>query len=194
MLNTDLFQRFDRKAQIITLKDCGAIVAYTGLSAGDKVVDAGTGSGFLAAFLANIVGPQGKVYTYEIDGHSAKLSQQNFERAGLRNIELRQKSVLEGIEEQNVHLVTLDLPDSEKALLHAFKALVAGGYCVGYLPNTEQLSKFVEEGERVGFRHERSLELIVREWLVRKQGTRPDNTGLLHTAFLAFLRKPFGKL
>lgn len=193
MLNPDLFQRFGRKAQIMTPKDTGAIIAQTGLGAGDTVVDAGTGSGFLAATLANVVGKDGKVITYEIDETQARMAEQNFKLAGMQNVEVKRKDVTAGIEERNAHLITLDLPDSEKALATALEALVQGGWCVGYLPNTEQLKKFVLEGEKIGFRHERSIELIAREWLVREQGTRPENTGLVHTAFLAFLRKPFGK-
>jgi tRNA (adenine57-N1/adenine58-N1)-methyltransferase len=193
MLNPDLFGRFARRAQVITLKDAGAIAAFTGLGAGDRVVDAGAGSGFLAAFLANAVGPQGRVTTYESNPEHARVARQNLERAGLRNVELKEQDVFAGIGERDVHLVTLDLPDGGKALAHAFGALVPGGWCVGYLPHAEQLKGFVLEGERAGFRHERSLEVIAREWLVRGAGTRPENTGLTHTAFLAFLRKPFGK-
>lgn len=193
MLNIDIYQRFSRRAQVITLKDAGAIAAFTGLGAGDRVVDAGTGSGFLAAFLSNAVGPQGRVYTYEVHPEQARIASDNLKRAGMTNVEVKQKSILDGIDENDVHLITLDMPDSEKVLAHAMKALVPGGFCVGYVPHAEQLNRFVTEGEKIGFRHERSLEIIAREWLARGYGTRPENSGLLHTAFLAFLRKPFGR-
>ncbi len=41
------------------LKDCALISAFTGLQSGDFVVDAGTGSGWLAIYLGSIVAPDG---------------------------------------------------------------------------------------------------------------------------------------
>ena len=60
----EIFRKLSRGPQIVTLKDAGIIAAYTGLSPGDLVVDAGSGSGFLAIFMGNIVRPEGRVVSY----------------------------------------------------------------------------------------------------------------------------------
>src|SRR3989344_5129220 len=49
----DLYRKIRRIAQIIPLKDIGLIIAETGVNAKSKVIDAGSGSGALACFLAN---------------------------------------------------------------------------------------------------------------------------------------------
>ncbi len=50
----DFLRKAKRGPQIIPPKDFGMIVAETGCGKDWKVVDAGTGSGFLAMMLANI--------------------------------------------------------------------------------------------------------------------------------------------
>jgi tRNA (adenine57-N1/adenine58-N1)-methyltransferase len=190
LIDVGLFKKFKRGPQVILLKDASLIAGFTGLGFGGKIVDVGAGSGFLAIFLGNLVGEKGFVHSYERRAEFADLSRKNVAKAGLQDIvEIVEKDAFEGIEEKDVDLVTLDCADSEKLLAHAFGALREGGWCVGYTPNVEQLKEFVFEGERVGFKHERSLECAVREWLVREQGCRPETKGLTHTGFLCFLRK-----
>src|SRR3989338_4971435 len=50
----DLYRKIKRDAQIIPLKDIGFIIAETGINRESKVLDAGSGSGALACFLAAI--------------------------------------------------------------------------------------------------------------------------------------------
>src|SRR3989338_7188584 len=50
----DLYRKIKRDAQIIPLKDIGLIVAETGIGKETKVLDAGSGSGALACFLAAV--------------------------------------------------------------------------------------------------------------------------------------------
>jgi tRNA A58 N-methylase Trm61 len=47
----------------------------------------------------------------------------------------------------------------------------------------------VLRAEEIGLRHEKTVESIVREMLVRPYGVRPQTKGLLHTGYLVFLRK-----
>ena len=46
----DLIKKTKRGPQIILPKDAGTIISYSGIGAGSKVIDAGTGSGWMAAF------------------------------------------------------------------------------------------------------------------------------------------------
>ncbi len=191
MFDVSLWQKLRRGPQVILQKDAAMISAYAGLQSGDLVVDAGAGSGFLACYLGSIVAPTGRVVSYERRPEFAKIAQKNVERCGLSFVvEVKEKDVLAGIDETNVDLVTLDLGDAPLALGHAFAALKPRGFCVGYLPHAEQVQAFVAKALETGFIQKDTLEVIVRPMLVRKQGFRPENSGLLHTAYLSFLRKP----
>ncbi|VVB68374.1 tRNA (adenine(57)-N(1)/adenine(58)-N(1))-methyltransferase TrmI [Candidatus Norongarragalina meridionalis] len=183
--------KLKRGPQVILPKDASLIAGFTGLGAGDKVIDTGAGSGWLTVFLGNIVGEKGHVYSYEKRPEFAELAEKNVKKAGLEGVvEIKVKDAALGFDETEIDLVTLDCADSDLLLPNAFAALRKGGWCVGYVPHVEQAKKFVLAGEAAGFFHVRTIEAIVREWLVRERGCRPENTGLVHTGFLSFLRKP----
>lgn len=186
----ELFRKLARGPQIVTLKDAGIIAAYTGLSPGDLVVDAGAGSGFLAIFLGNIVRPKGRVVSYEVREDFAKIAARNVKKADLgKYVEVKNRDIFKGIDEKDVDVITLDMPEPWHAIDHAFKALKKGGYLVSYLPTVEQMSRFVLLCGKKGLRHEQSVECIVREMSVKESGTRPETKGLMHTAYLSFFRK-----
>ncbi len=185
------YNKLKRGPQVVLPKDAGLIAAFTGVGSGDRVVDVGAGSGWLAIFLGNIVGAQGHVYSYELREDFADLAERNAKKAGLESvIEIIRKDASQGITQTDVDLVTLDCADSDKLLPIAFGALKKGGACVGYLPHVEQVKQFVFAASDAGFNVEKVIEGIVRDWLVRDRGCRPENTGLTHTGFLVFLRKP----
>ncbi|MBI4399207.1 methyltransferase domain-containing protein [Candidatus Micrarchaeota archaeon] len=179
-------KKLKRGPQVVLPKDFGVIVGFTGVGSRSLVVDAGAGSGFLAIMLGNVAG---KVVSYEWREEFATLAEENVKRTGLKNVEIVRRDIFLGIEEKGVDLVTLDLANSEKALGYAHEALRENGYAVGYLPNVEQVKRFVEECERLKFREIFTIECIVREILVRKEGCRPETKGLLHTAYLTFAKK-----
>ncbi|ALU11844.1 protein-L-isoaspartate O-methyltransferase [Ignicoccus islandicus DSM 13165] len=65
------------------------MVAYmieaAGVKRGDKVLEIGTGSGYNAAVLAEIVGPEGKVYTIERIRELAEKAKERLEKLGYGN-------------------------------------------------------------------------------------------------------------
>lgn len=189
MFSMQVYKKLERGPQVVSLKDCALVSAFTGLQSGDNVIDAGAGSGFLAIYLASIIAPSGRVFSYEWRDDFVELAKKNISLAGLNNIEVKWKDVFEGIEEQNIDLIALDLANAEKALPHAKNALKKNGFIAGFLPNIEQVKTFVETAGELGLRHDKTIESIVRELLVRSYGTRPQTKGLLHTAFISFLRK-----
>lgn len=120
-----------------------------------------------------------------------KLAEKNLQRVGLIDrVELKQRDIFSGIDENEIDLVVLDMADSEKVVQHAFAALRLEGKLVGYHPHVEQVKKFVDECKKAGFVEILTIESNVREWLIRDQGCRPANTGLTHTGFLTFASKP----
>jgi len=182
-----LLEKLRRGPQVTLPKDIGLIIGFTGIGREGLAVDAGTGSGFLAISLANICR---RVVTYEWREDFVKLARANIERSGLANIELKHADVFGGIDESEVDLITLDLAEPEKALPHVARALKGGGFVAAYLPHAEQVSRFVEAVRGSGeFEEPFTLESIVREYLVRKEGFRPENKGITHTGYLAFARR-----
>lgn len=179
----DFIKKAKLGPQRISLKDCGLIAAYTGISSGSKVLDAGTGSGVLAMFLANIVTPK-KLVSYEIREDFAKIAKENFKKAGIKNIILKMKNIYEGISEKNLDLITLDLPEPWRVIEHAKKSLKVGGYLVAYSPSIEQTKKFFNSlGESF---YSETIECLVREWDM--EVLRPYSTMLAHTGFITFAR------
>jgi len=182
-----LNKRMKRLPQIIMTKDAAAIIANTGVMPRSLVVDAGTGSGFLAIFLANYL-PVGKIVTYEKNKKFAKVANENIKKSRLPNIKLKQKDITKGIDEKNVDLITLDMNHPEQVIKHAHRALAAGGWVVVYSPFIEQVAAVVKELKKKNFRSIKIIENIVREWQVEK-ASRPKTVGLMHTGFLTFARK-----
>jgi len=183
----EILRKCKRGPQVVLPKDIGVILAYSGVGKNSTVVDAGAGSGWLAVSLANIAK---KVTSYELRGEFAELAEKNAKRAGVsETLEIKRKNVLEGIDEREVDLVTLDLADSDKAVAHAHAALRKGGMLFGYLPHVEQSRRFFEACTAAGFGDVQMLEAINRSYLVREAGVRPENTGLTHTAYLVFATK-----
>jgi tRNA (adenine57-N1/adenine58-N1)-methyltransferase len=187
-LNDIMEKRVKRLPQIITPKDIALIVAYTGVGQGNKVIDVGTGSGFLSIILASHIKP-GKVFTYEKNKQFFKVAKKNLKLAGVEKfVQIKRKDATRGFNERNVDLVTLDLKNPEKIIPHAYRSLKPGGWLVVYSPYVEQVSKVAKEIKKKNFSSIKIVENIVREWQV-EEFTRPKTVGLMHTGFLTFARK-----
>lgn len=182
-----LEKRVKRAAQVVLPKDIALILAYTGIPNDGLVADCGTGTGYLAIFLANYLS-RGKVVTYEIDKRFIKIAGRNIKLSGLKNIKLKQKDVKRGIEEKNVDLVTIDIQTPERVIGHAYKSLKIGGYLSIYSPTMEEVMSVNKEIRKKGFSDIKTVENIVREWQTERT-TRPKTMGLMHTGFLTFARK-----
>ena len=188
-LNTivDFLNKAKRGPQVILPKDAGLIVSVTGCSPGWKVVDAGTGSGFLAIFLGNL---GCKVYTYEKKKNFYDLAKKNIEKSGLKNIKIKNSDITKGIKERNVDMVTLDMKNPERVLKHAYNSLKSGGWLVVYSMHIEQIQKVWKESRKYEFGKFNILENLKREWQIEgRTFTRPKTHMLAHTGFLTFMRK-----
>ncbi|MEK6982133.1 MAG: rRNA adenine N-6-methyltransferase family protein [Candidatus Micrarchaeota archaeon] len=181
-----IFKKLKRGGPAVILpKDSGLIISYTGLNRESLVVEAGAGSAFLTTVLAGIAK---QVTSYELKEEFAKFAEENVKRAGLTNVTIKNKDVMQGIDEKEVDLVVLDMRDSSKAVTLAHGALKKGGYLVGYLPNTDQVKEFGLECAK-HFEKVFTLESIIREYDVEEYGIRPVHFGLMHSAYLVFARK-----
>ncbi len=186
MFLPESYKRLKRGPQVILPKDIGMIIAYTGVNKNSVCLDAGTGSGWLAVSLARICR---QVTTYDIRDDFIKIAERNKINEGLENLTIKKKDVTKSISEKELDLVTLDMPNSHKAVKNASKALKQNGYICGYLPHMEQVKKFVSTLNKYKFRNLQTIEVIVRDMLVREEGVRPSTKGVWHTAYLVFAQK-----
>jgi tRNA (adenine57-N1/adenine58-N1)-methyltransferase len=188
----DYIEKMKRGPQIVHPKDAGLIIAYAGISPGDTVVEAGVGSGALTIYLANAVGPSGRVVSYELREDFARIARRNIEGIGFDDrVTIKLKDVYEGIDESNVDHIVLDLPQPENVLPHAVEVLKPGGYFVAYTPCANQVHRFFQAfwKYREKFYRPQVVEVLVREQDVKKECIRPRTTMLAHTGYITFLRK-----
>ncbi len=177
-----------RGPQVILPKDTGIIISFSGVGKDSICVDAGTGSGWLAVGLAKVCK---HVYSYDLREDFLAIAEKNRAMLNLGNLTLKVGDITKGIDERDVDLATLDMPGSEKALASVKKALRPGGIVVGYLPHLEQVKKFVQKLNSLKFTEIYTVEVTVRDILVRKEGVRPSTKGIWHTAYLVFARKAY---
>ncbi len=183
----DLFRHMKRTGAPVMPKDIGTIIAYTGLCPTDVVLDAGTGSGVLAAYMGIIAK---KVVTCEANEQFAANARKNMERAGLHNVEVRHADILEEMEkiEGPFDVITLDLQDAALAIPGAKKLLRMGGFVATYSPFFEQASAVRAAVETEGFQDVITITVTEHEMEYSKRGTRPS-TRVGHTGFITIARK-----
>ena len=183
----DAYRKIKRDAQIIPLKDIGLIIAETGINKSSRILDAGSGSGALACFLAGIAK---EVFTYEIREDFIEIVKANVDFLQLKNIHIKKINIYEKIEEKNIDAVTLDVPEPWNAIENCAKALKAGGFLVSYSPSVPQVADFVNAVKQNGhFIYLKTTEIIEREWEVEERIVRPKSKGIGHSGFLSFARK-----
>lgn len=188
----DYIIKLTRATQILYPKDIGLILVYTGIGPGSLIVEAGTGSGALTTALAHYVRPSGKVYSYEIRDEFIETARKNLKRAGvLEYVELRNKDVTQGIDEDGVDSVILDLATPWLVIPHAYKALKGGGTIASFSPTIDQVIKTVEALEEPKFVDIQTIESFIRRIKVKRGETRPETVMIGHTGYLTFAKKAF---
>ena len=185
----DFIDIMDRRCSILIQKDIGQVLAHTGLGAGSRVVDAGTGAGAIALNFGNVVGPEGQVYTYEIREDFSQVAQKNIEKFGITNIEVKNKDIKDGIDEKNIDLVFLDLPKPFEIFEEVLECLNVGGWLTVYAPYIDQAEISYRIAKKLGFYDLEIIELLERGLEVRQQGVRPKTRMVGHSGYLVFARK-----
>lgn len=180
----DQLEKIKRGPAIMTKKDIGIILSNTGIGKDSVVLDAGTGCGVTASLLARFVK---KIISYERNEDFFRLAGKNFEFLNVKNVELKNDDVYNGISEKNLDLIVFDLTEPWNALKHAYNALKSGCFLVAYLPTIVQVIDLI--AMQKGFLHYRTVEVFEREWHIEGKRVRPKNQMLGHTGFLVFLRK-----
>jgi tRNA (adenine57-N1/adenine58-N1)-methyltransferase len=183
----DYYSRIKRLPQIIPRKDIGMIIAGTGINKQSRVVDAGSGSGGLCLFLASLVKES---ITYEISEENIKIVEDNIKYLRLKNVKIKNKDIYKGIDEKDVDLIVLDVPEPWNAIKSAEKALKIGGFLVSYSPSIPQVMDFVNTiSKSNNFLILKTVEAIERKWEVDERKVRPVSQSIGHSGFLTFVRR-----
>lgn len=186
----DFIDLMDRRCSILIQKDIGNVIAKTGLGSGNRVVDAGTGAGAIALNFGNVVGEKGHIYSYEIREDFAEVAKKNIESFGLDKIvEVKNKDIKEGIDEEKIDLVFLDLTKPYEIFEDVYECLNLGGYLAVYAPYIDQIETSYRVAKKLGFDNLAIIETLEREMEVRSQGTRPKTRMVGHSGYLMFGRK-----
>ena len=179
-----------RATQIVYPKDMGILLAFTGIGPGWRVVEGGTGTGALTAFLAFHIRPDGRVYSYEIRPEFLEIARANLERAGLSGfVELKLADITQGISEREVDAVVLDIAAPWLAIPHAYEALRGGGSLASFSPTIDQVVRTVEALEARGFVAIEVVECLIRHIRAEPGKTRPEWLMRAHTGYITFARK-----
>jgi tRNA (adenine57-N1/adenine58-N1)-methyltransferase len=186
----DKLQGLHRQAQIILPRDAAQILMNCAIEPGQTVLEAGIGSGSLTIALASTVAPTGRVISYDLREAFIEHAMKNLKQSGLSGlVATKIRDVTEGIEEQDLDAVILDIPTPWLAVGHAWKALKLGGYLGSYSPLISQVEQTVNAIRQHPFIECKTYENIQREMIVSSYGTRPSFEMLGHTGYLTFARK-----
>ena len=181
----DLFQHFERTGAPMMPRDVGLVLGKTGLGAGARVLDAGTGTGVLAGYLGRV---GATVTTYEVDPEFAAVARENMALAGVTDrVEVRTGDVTAKLDRlagsDPFDAVTLDTADAPVVVERAPDLLAPGGHVAVYTPFLED-ARTVEETAREAGLSPETTETIQRRMDFDERGSRPQTAGVGHTGYL----------
>ncbi len=180
----------DRGPQVIQPEMAGQMAHYCDIGCGDTVIEGGAGSGLLAAVLAQRVGEEGKVVSYEIRDDFLRLAERNLERLGLkRSWTGKNGDITKDVEEKDVDAFMVDIPEPWEALDMAEESLKPGSPFCAYVPSTNQLEQTVRVLRERDYIDIKAFEKMERDMIVTEKGIRPSFEGLGHTGYVAIGHK-----
>jgi len=187
---SDIVLKMPRGAQVIYPKDLGAILIAADIAPGDRVLEAGVGSGALSM---TVIRAGASVVGYELREDFAERARANVAGAlgGEAPYRVEIRDVTEGIDERDLDRVLLDMPEPHNVVAPAAAALRPGGILLAYLPTINQTALLRQslDAEGSGFGLSETQEIIRRTWHVEARSVRPDHRMVGHTGFLTTARR-----
>jgi tRNA (adenine57-N1/adenine58-N1)-methyltransferase catalytic subunit len=185
----DVLQETKRNTQIMYAKDIGFALLMMDIQPGKCVIEAGSGSGALTTALATMVGPQGRVITYEVRPEMQKLAAKNITRLGLADrVTFKLRDITEGFDETAADALFLDVPNPYDYMAQVHKALKPGGFFGSILPTANQVSMLLTALHREQFAFVEVCEIMLRHYKPVPARLRPTDRMVAHTGFLIFAR------
>ncbi|AKE39166.1 tRNA(1-methyladenosine) methyltransferase-like methyltransferase [Corynebacterium camporealensis] len=185
-----------RGAAVIYPKDSAQILVEGDIFMGARVLEAGAGSGALSMSLLRAVGPEGKVFSYEVRDDHLEYAVDNVKEYFGQQPEWWEPRLGDladvDIEDLDgpVDRVILDMLSPWEHLEKVRDLLIPGGVFMTYVATVPQLMKVMEGiRELKCFTEPRAWESLVRDWKVEGLATRPEHRMNAHTAFLIWTRR-----
>ena len=183
----DVHSSLRRGPQIISPKDIAWIVYKSGLSTGDVVVEAGSGSAALTVALAQAVAPNGKVLTFESNSKHIGIANSNIDMSPWKNlVEVHEQELDANTDSIETSAVILDLPEPQKFVAWSRKSLKFGGLLICYLPTINQVEVLLSELDT--WSDVEITETLQRSWRPNLSALRPESNILGHTGFIVSAR------
>ena len=183
----DFVLEMPRGPQIIYPKDLGNIIALADIFPGATVVEGGLGSGSLTVALLRAVGAAGRVITYEVNESVLPKALANINKVvhDPPNLTVTVGDIYQGIAEEEVDRVVLDVPEPWQAVSTMGDALAMGGIMLSFLPTILQVHQLVMELNRDSrFQLIEMVETLLRPWHVTERSVRPAHRMVAHSGFL----------
>ena len=185
----DVVLKMPRGAQVIYPKDLGAILMAADIAPGQRVLEAGVGSG---ACRWRCCGPAPRSSATRSARTSPPAPERTWPRCSgpTPTTGSSIRDVTEGIDETGLDRVVLDLPEPWRVLPHAATALRPGGILLAYLPTINQTAQLREAPSSMARSAlAETVEILRRTWHVEARSVRPDHRMVGHTGFLTTARR-----
>jgi len=187
---SDLLIDLPRTTQILYPKDIGFILVTMGVGPGQKVMEAGTGSGSMTTALAYAVGDTGQVISYEVKEDVQNLARKNLSRFGLdARVDFKLRNIEEGFDETDADSFFLDVPNPYDYILQIRNALKPGGFLCCLIPTFNQVEKTLYSLRQQNFAFIEVCEILLRYYKPEPTRIRPTDRMVAHTGFLLFGRR-----
>ena len=185
----NLLRDLKRNTQIMYPKEIGMILVTMGIGPGQKVLEAGTGSGSLTTALAYAVGPEGHIYSYDNREEAQKMARHNLQKVGLDDrVTFKLADVSHGFDETGMDAVFLDLANPFDYMHQVRNALKPGGFFGSLLPTTNQVCLLLTALRQDHFAFIDVCEVLLRYYKAEESRFRPTDRMVAHTGYLIFAR------
>jgi tRNA (adenine57-N1/adenine58-N1)-methyltransferase len=186
----DILIDLPRNTQILYPKEIGYIMVTMGVGPGQRVMEAGTGSGSMTIAMAYNVGPTGKVISYEQRPEMQNLARKNLVRMGMdERVEFKLRDIAEGFDETDADAFFLDVANPYDYIAQVRAALKPGGFFCSLIPTVNQAEKLIYSLRRNKFAFIEMCEILLRYYKPEPSRLRPTDRMVAHTGFLVFARR-----
>ncbi len=186
----DILNELPRTTQILYPKDIGYILITMNVAPGQRVLEAGTGSGSMTIALGTAVGENGKIVSYEQKQDNQNLAQKNVERIGLaERVDFKLRDIRAGFDETDADSFFLDVQNAHEYIPQVRAALKPGGFFCTIIPTINQVENMLMALKRNQFAFVEVCEILLRYYKSDPARIRPVDRMVAHTGFLVFARR-----
>jgi tRNA (adenine57-N1/adenine58-N1)-methyltransferase catalytic subunit len=177
-----------RETQIVFPKDGFFICFKLDLRNGSRLLEVGAGSGALTCLFSRMVGPAGRVVSFEKEDRHYRNAKKNIEQfAEWSNVELHHSDAT-GLAEGYFDAVFIDVREPWLHFSAVRDRLKPSGPIGTIVPTANQISDTLRNLYQ-GFGDIEVLELMLRKYKTVADRVRPEDRMVAHTGYLVFARK-----